>query len=252
MTLLNSPLRTVCRGGWGAGDPQPPPHRPCCQYRSVTAAPPSPALAVGIPSPLGSLPGRHAPPPLPSNTPYLHGPPSPARPQVSSFMGARNLKMQVQVLYALKNLCWTEHMLLRVVKEFDCMPILIQLLESNGIDVRQEAAGCLAVILQRPEQRVFFTALGGPEAALKGLKTSLAITRELDKELTALTRKRDEDQRNRQIEQDLQRQRSIASRATAATTLMGPALLTHEEVRGLRGPRRRGGWGWAVQRWPGP
>uniref|UniRef100_A0A7S4D137 Vacuolar protein 8 n=2 Tax=Eutreptiella gymnastica TaxID=73025 RepID=A0A7S4D137_9EUGL len=150
--------------------------------------------------------------------------------QVSSFMGARNLKMQVQVLYALKNLCWTEHMLLRVVKEFDCMPILIQLLESNGIDVRQEAAGCLAVILQRPEQRVFFTALGGPEAALKGLKTSLAITRELDKELTALTRKRDEDQRNRQIEQDLQRQRSIASRATAATTLMGPALLTHEEL----------------------
>eukprot|EP01012_Entosiphon_sulcatum_P030033 TRINITY_DN3684_c0_g1_i1.p1 TRINITY_DN3684_c0_g1~~TRINITY_DN3684_c0_g1_i1.p1 ORF type:complete len:1997 (-),score=387.90 TRINITY_DN3684_c0_g1_i1:41-6031(-) len=109
------------------------------------------------------------------------------------FTEARTIKMQAQILTALRNLCKTESVMCKIIEELHCLPVFIQLLESDSLDIRKEASACLGEIIVHESQRKRIISLNGREAVMRALKVSVTVVSELERAIDDLQRRVDED-----------------------------------------------------------
>eukprot|EP00756_Hemistasia_phaeocysticola_P002880 Hpha_TRINITY_DN11944_c0_g1::TRINITY_DN11944_c0_g1_i2::g.20514::m.20514 len=105
---------------------------------------------------------------------------------VRSYIAARNLKMQEQVMTAMRLLSKKYRDAMAIVERYGCLEVFLRLLEVPSIDVRRETAGCLANLTSFVPTCEKVVEEGGMDQIMVCLATSVAITRDLSEDVIAL------------------------------------------------------------------
>ena len=101
--------------------------------------------------------------------------------KLSSFVLSRNVTMLENLLMALKSFCILETGATALLSEYYCLDMFITCMQSTTLDVRKEAAGCLAAISKFEKLRNKLVTEGTIDQAVLTLRTSALVTAEMEK-----------------------------------------------------------------------
>eukprot|EP01062_Namystynia_karyoxenos_P058984 TRINITY_DN50409_c0_g1_i1.p1 TRINITY_DN50409_c0_g1~~TRINITY_DN50409_c0_g1_i1.p1 ORF type:complete len:2119 (+),score=810.66 TRINITY_DN50409_c0_g1_i1:102-6458(+) len=114
---------------------------------------------------------------------------------LSSYVAMRNLRMQEQVMAAMRLTSKHPPSAVSLVDDHQCIDVFLRLLRVPSIDVRRETAGCLANIAAVPHLCEQIVEEGGMDHIMSCLATSVHITRELVADIAALRERLEHDAR---------------------------------------------------------